>query len=513
MWKDAIEDFTNRLPVLNEDLLLRFRKEGMDSMVRVLDQTFRDSLSLFKGSVEYRGYRVLGPIEASAWRIRESVKKGKVSVAHNSRTLVEFMFRIDDLDYPMHIQLPFVEDGCVWLEGGRFFPLFTLIERMVHVSVDEQRVDIKVDRLLMVFRKSKSFALKSEEDHILREVCITAKLHLSRRASRSEICPLLLYHLVDYGMEALKYYGFADGDLELTDKVRKHQDFVHFKIGPGYIRVRKSKLQTLSRKRVVIALSRILNGSPNWFEEINQSQNMFLKFILGKFTAPTNMSRTPPTMIKHAEDHLLVYRILLDAGSRITFNRAGWECESISDLLYIVHENMDEWLMREPRNLYTKKIAAMEVTLAPLIVKINKTQYESLDKRSKLVDPTSFRKHTRSVSSMQPRWFLEAETFRAEPDIVNSNWLMSIGLKEIRKLDNSGFNTGKGKKGGQGKGTKTPTHLLISHPSWLPILSLYALPSSKPVITGSVNSFLHVDEDGQFIVPQDLKEKIKHVFD
>ena len=54
--------------------------------------------------------------------------------------------------------------------------------------------------------------------------------------------------------------------------------------------------------------------------------------------------------------------------------------------------------------------------------------------------------------------------------------------------------------------SKTPLHLLKAHPSHLIVTSILDIPSSSPIVTGSLNPYAQIDEDGNIVEPEYAKE-------
>ena len=86
---------------------------------------------------------------------------------------------------------------------------------------------------------------------------------------------------------------------------------------------------------------------------------------------------------------------------------------------------------------------------------------------------------------------------------------MSVGAKRFLSLDSI---ESQGRGSGKRKKTKTPPHLLKSHPSQLVVTSILDIPSSNPIATGSISPYLQIDEEGNIIKP-DYADEISHAFD
>jgi len=86
--------------------------------------------------------------------------------------------------------------------------------------------------------------------------------------------------------------------------------------------------------------------------------------------------------------------------------------------------------------------------------------------------------------------------------------LLSIGLKRFLSLESIETDSCRNGK----KATKVAANLITAHPSHLSVSSVLDIPSSSPIVTGSMNPFAIIDTDGNIIVPPFAAE-IAHIYD
>ena len=110
-----------------------------------------------------------------------------------------------------------------------------------------------------------------------------------------------------------------------------------------------------------------------------------------------------------------------------------------------------------------------------------------------------------SSASQHESWLMGNNAFRANPSICNDCWMLAIGTKRFRSLENT-------ETKGSNSSQNMPVALLKAHPSQLVVESLLALPPSAPIRTGEISAFIQIDEDGNIIPPKWAKE-LDHVFD
>jgi hypothetical protein len=61
-------------------------------------------------------------------------------------------------------------------------------------------------------------------------------------------------------------------------------------------------------------------------------------------------------------------------------------------------------------------------------------------------------------------------------------------------------------KGRKASKSKTPLHLLKAHSSHMVVTSILDIPTSSPIVTGSLNPYAKIDADGNIIEPEYSKE-------
>lgn len=504
--QNMLNTAAEHLPQFNDYLISRFRPEKLDGMVQYLDKHLSNMVRVLSG-VEYMGYRELTPLEAATWRINESTDKKKVKVNWSSSRVIQYAFRMDDRDYHMYVQLPYMDEseGAIIYNDTRYYPMFILAERLVRPF--KGYITIKLAQAALKFYRSQKHTVKTTDGQVIKEFNITARIH--HGTSSKEPPPLILYHLCQFGYkETLKKYGISPDDMQVVDNSEKAQEgYVYFqlpeekflKVADRLIQQKQDRGDLKNNQRIIIGLLKCLKVWPRYNISDVYSPDTGLWFIiLGKYIRKAGTD--PGNLIKYARDHWMMYKVFLDPTTQENFRKAGFPCEDEADLLFHVFRNIDQWLIEEPSNLYGKVIGLMELTIAPFINKLSRELYSIVDpKKKREIQPEDVKKFVNRTSSENPLWF--SSVCRANPDMIHDNWLVQIGLKSRREFKNESSSNKKG----------TTMEMLISHPSWLTTESILNLPSQSPVLAGEVNPFLQIDDDGVIQKPE-FADEIRDIF-
>jgi hypothetical protein len=226
--------------------------------------------------------------------------------------------------------------------------------------------------------------------------------------------------------------------------------------------------------------------------------------VLGKYTYPANTNGQ--LLYENANKHLETTKTLLDQSAKYALSTIGINASDIYDLLRIVFYNIDEWVISyNPINLFEKKIGALDRIMTPVVTLINTKLFSIINSRNEGFNENTIQKFTRSASQGE-KWMTSNQMFRAKPTKYNDNWLMTIGTKRFRSLGNAETGNGIG-------GKNISKSLLKSHYSELQVESIVALPHSSPIISGEINPYCLINEDGGILEDMELTEQTKHCYD
>ena len=511
IWKKILTDASNLLPDFNDDLLLDFRVRKINQIRNYLNDLFTESVktSTFVGKLKYIGWQELTPEERIEYINTNKILKRKIEIQKSSFELLKYNFEFEGTTYPIYIHIPYMDHGVVWLGDTQYFPLFPIIERGgLHRTAHD--VIIKVMRAPITFKRNEMFTFATDKGDVYHETIITVKIHQRKRGrggKRTDRTPVLLYHLVNHPFDqVMKMYGFDIGEIELVSSKDDAPGFSYIQIKENiFLKVADTAFGNLNKRRVIASYLYCLNEYQRFeLRELVAVETAYYKTVLGKFTYPSNSNGF--MLFDNARKHLKTTDTLLDPPAQYQLSQIGINVNNIYELLLVAFFNIDQWIVGyNPTNLYEKKIGALDQIMAPLVAIINNKLFQLINKENEGITQESVKKFTASASQFES-WMMGNQMFRANPTICNDNWLLAIGASKFRSLENTET------KSSPSGGRNMPVALLKAHPSQLVVESILTLPPSNPIVGGSINVFLKIDEDGNIIRP-DWADELEHVFD
>lgn len=506
MWGRVLERLADTtLPQFNSKLITEFRGSKISQMANYLDSHFTTTIGLFHGKLKYEGFAILSPLEAAKWKILNSINNGKVKVNRSTMMVVQYKFDMEGMKYYIYQMLPFVTDGYILIDDVKYFPFFTIVERLVHRH--ESHVVIKPSGSPLLFYRDKRMRIVSVDNRMFHEHSISALIHcgINRRGPR-EYPPIYLYHLVEHGfVKTLKLYGIDPKEFSLVSECKMEQDYTYFRLRHDiHVRVRDDLLKNMNIIRFLIGIHRMFNMWKHYtLQDVYSPSGTIFKVILGKYT--NRSCNDPINLRKYTESHLDAYNCMFDPTTRINWHRAGYtSCNTMSDLLLIVINEIDKWLIQHPTDLYNKKIGSLEAAASSLIEVINKAQYSSVQASTREIRHENIRTFVNHVTNKNPNRY--KEVCRPNPTIIHNNYLITFGVKSTRTLQTE---TSSIARGGS---VAEPMALLVSHPSHLVVESLLSYPSQDPIKSSTLNPYLMVDDDGNIIKPA-WADELSDVYD
>lgn len=511
--RDILTTSSNLLPDFNDKLLLEFRNNKIGKIKQYLNDLFGESVKLLNGRLKYVGYAELSPDERLEYIKSNVILNNKVEIQKSSFELVRYIFEFEGCQHFLYVHVPYLEHGSVWLGDTQYFPMFPIVERGgLHRT--QKSIIIKVMRAPLTFKRVKTYTFGTDKGKLYKDiVVVTVKIHqrkTGRGSKRSDLTPLILYHLVKAPFyNVMKMYGLNEGDITLTNKYTPCDEYEYIKIKEDiFIKLKTGILDNPYNQRLIASYLVCLENYPRFeLRELTAAHAAYYKTVLGKYTYPNLQNATQ--LHTNAQKHLETTDSLLDPPAQHQLSQIGIHATNIYELLLHVFFNIDMWIVDyNPIDLYDKKIGALDQIMAPLVSTINSKLFKLINNKDKELEQETIKRFV-TTASRHEGWLLGNPAFRANPTIYNDNWLITIGSKRFRSLENTETT------GSMGKGKKKkniPMALLKAHPSHMVVESILALPASSPVITGEINPYCQIDEDGNIIKPVWANE-IAHVFD
>ena len=496
------------LPDFNDDFLLHFREDSIKKIPDYLDVMFRESTKLFKGRLRYIGYQRLTPDERIKYICNNTILKKKIQIQKSSFEQLKFIFEFENVEYPLHISIPYLDHGAVILSDTQYFPMFAIVERGGLHRIQDGLI-IKVMRAPLTFRRSEQFVFTTTDGKVYREIVPTVKIHQGKRGrgKKAGVTPIILYHLVELSFEhTMQYYGFQPGEISLVPMTERSDDYSYIEIRDDiYLKVHNSCFDDLFKRRVIASYLMCLTEYTRFgLRDLIATHPVYYKTVLGKYTYPSTTNAQ--LLYDNAEKHLETTATLLDPPAQYQLSTIGIQVNGIYELLREVFFNIDRWIVSyEPTNLFSKKIGSLSQLMAPLVSSINTKLFGVINAKNEGLTHDTVKRFV-TTASQGENWMMANSVFRANPTICNDNSLLTVLTKRFRSLENTETKSTTG-------GRNMPVALLKAHPSQLVVESILALPPSAPVVSGEINPMVQVDMDTGFFIVPDWYKEISHVFD
>jgi hypothetical protein len=465
--------------------------------MRTLESKFGEAAKIFR----YDKPVELTPEERLEF-LRNEVKYNRTfDIRMTNVRTVRYDFLFNDERVSMYIDLPLMVNHSVTLNSVDYYPLFAVVE-VGGMSLDKDRITLRVMRANLKFFRSdrQSQTVVSMDGSMFRETNLTCKLHLKSRNHP----PIILYLLAKHGFDkTMDLLGFK-GKIQLVDTYDVNSDKYQFiRANDGvYIRVDKDVFEHQHVRRILASLT-VVYKILRRFDLQSALSGFYYRTALGKLTfpsAPNNVLRE-----KNAVEHLNMNESILDEPSLENFRSIGLNVNTIDDLVIEMFNNIDVYLASSRLNdLYNKKLASLDKLVAELIERFNLKLFNQII-NSKPGLTLNAVKNLMFCAGQQCKWMIGSQLFRAMPTIINDNALLTITGKRFRAFGNIEMSK-------TAKRSKMPIEHLKSHPSSLIVESIQTVPTSG-ISNGTINPYLIIDTDGKFLIDEELKKEVEHVFD
>lgn len=509
-WNMMFHAIKQELPKFNDYLLKGYREEQIKHCADYMDSVYREAVKLFNGDLVYKGYRVLSPEERIAYNLTTSVSKNRLEVQQSELQLVQYQFQFtetiqkDDGTFvkeermiPVHIYLPYLYNGSIVIRDTRYFMQLPIIERMIYRITDG--VIIKVMRSPLQFWRTTKYAYQSTSGLSFYDSLITTKVHYKRGTSntaKNQQTPLLLYLLSRYNFLHLvtNIFGLSSEMIRFTTEDDPHDpNYLYFACGENiYLRVDKDNVMPdITFRRFVASLLYIVKSAKRFNIEDLYNQT-FYKTILGKslYGASTKDSLAA----NHAESDLRSLQSYLDIHTKQNLELLHIYCNDIFDLFVTVFFNIDSWLLDySPNDLFAKRLGGIELLLMGSVKNTFTRFYETLRKNKTIT--TSNIQTMLKMDSMAIAKIHMVPCISSNTSLYNDNTLISTLIKKIRLIS-----TQENRRSKKTNLISAKEH--IFHPSFLAIESVLAISSSSPGISGDINPFAVIDNNGSFLKDQ-----------
>lgn len=500
------------LPPFNNKLLIDFKKNGVDVMPKFIDTLFKECIRLNEESKEdedseytpifYRGYRRLTPEEGVKALLGKAGYFSNVQISDFNWNLYAYMFEFEGEIFESQIFIPYTQQGAIIIGGTRYTPKFAIVEKGIHHT--SYGILIKVMRAFIHFARIKSrHSFKTTDGDVYSDHIITVKAHNKLKGSTWP--PLILYHLADRGfLHTIREFGFTPSEIKfvpnLPSSKQQLQLYKYFECNVNVmLQVKHEVFNDPHKRRFVISLLEIMNKHKDYrLENIVGDKTGYYQFNLGIWIG----GKTTHERITRSADHLSSVRSFLDPLSQYLLNRIGFDTTSIFTIFKHVFYNLVTWTNQyTPGNLFNKAFSMTDYLFADLVNRTFVAIYASRQARKKknkakmIVDILVKRGSPTYIRTVLGRHVM----FDRAPSDYNGNSLLVDGLTKIRSTMGADAKS-------RGAKHNLPESEMVVTPSVAVVESITAYPSSNPIVGGSINPYLEIDDDGFIVLPQWLKE-------
>ena len=491
-WDDCVASVRADLPQFNNKLLIDYPKAQINSAPEFMDNVFKESVRFLAINVpvEYKGYRILRPQEQIQYLLGSSIMKHKVNIRKSELQLVEYKFVSEGREIDVHLYLPYLYNNVITIDDTKYAPLNNIIDKFIVRS--QNKIIIRVMKIVMQFWRNKQYRFRDVDGENYNEVLVTVVAINNHRKKSSFEWTVVLYLLAEFGFKEAMRRLFSD--LTFVSEAKLHdEDFQYFEIIEGiYLKATRKRMKSeMTYRRVVAA---ILYSLLNFKDCIISIQDLYDPFVYRAIFGKIWKGKDCKTALaaSHCENHLKSTRIALDETAiKNMYAEKRLMCENTFDLLTHVFFNIDDWLLvYSPNDLFEKRLSGIATLFEKVISVINNKFYKSANNKKIGAHKV---KETLRFDAMMIRNIYCLKCVQANPSAYNDNELFSKLIK--KKRPNSG-----NEKTGKKKSNNTmhdPAHQFS--PSFLAIESIWSISSSAPGVSGDINPYVEIDENGEFL--------------
>ena len=486
----AVDKF---LPDFNDELLLKRRLVTMNNSAKFFADKLEEMLDITEGRIKFVGYRTLTPQEWYNYRCGNNIPTylRVASILKSTYKVVRYTVEFEERQYNMDVTMPFMDKQhlAVFVEGNAKHPILAICERG-GMTIKDETITLAVTRARLKFERRR-VTQKLTNNMVVAGYSFMCRIHQGRRRKKStkkSFLPMLIYPFATYGVEATcEKYGFDLNKVSFKTEALTEPGYVAIKCKPKvYMHVLQDVLSSERDLSFVLTWCQIIKSGPK--REVAELMNpTTYVFLLGKqvFQPESNSAM----VISHALRHLEGCKTALGKLAHAQLEQLSIDAKDIYELLFVMWNNMGKFINQNiPANLSSKRIAGMDQMLTEIAQGLN----------SKLLAETpeklTHEKVKRIFSNIYANWVNKSPMFRSIQH-CNDNWLLAVGATRIRTIDNMDINTAS--KGAMSAGMVS----LLSHESHLFVESVSKVSHQKPIISGHINPFLTIMEDGRIVEP------------
>jgi hypothetical protein len=509
---DIIRAVGEALPTYNKYLLIDYPEQQVSSMRGFIEDTFKEAIRRFDGMVIYRGCRTLSPKERVLYEVSGPRRSG-AKISKSELELFAFDFEMDGIIHTTHQYVPYLKENQLIIRDTQYGFMYAITEKVF--SRIDNGIMVRVIQKPLPFWRSRHFTLKSLTSKLLyNEFIVDTQIH-AKKPRKGISTTVVHYLLCKFGFPGvLQRFGMDMDDMHFSKTIdpldMKDYEYFYAKYikvpekrdedkNPIYLKVKRHIFDDPTRRKFV---ANILYITSKWehldVDELHSPSTSDWLVMLGEILYPSVAKLIAEN---HAITHIESIDLFLDSIVKSRLEAFGVRVESIYDLLQYIFCEIDNLLVSMiHQNLYDKRLAIVDdFLIKSFVTTIFKRAYVSSQKLDRFKSD-SLKKYCNipAYDSVRNLGGI-ANISMIGTSIINANMLLSFSTRKIR-MNGALRNPSPNLKARDAR----------FHGSIPVVETMVGFSGKSPGITGTINPFLTISEDGSIIIP-DYAEDINKI--
>jgi hypothetical protein len=495
----------NKIPHFNQHLLKDYTRSEVNDSDKIVGVILSEAIKLFGGEITYEGFRTVLPEE----RVEFELQSGGVRIATSELALIAYQFASKGKRYETFIYVPYMKDDAITIKSTKYHVQRTIMEKVF--SKTNEGISIKVIRSPIKFDRIKICRYTSAVDEsFIADFPITCNIHRRPKTKKRNAIDTSVFHylLCQFGYaETILRFKLNPDDFKFVDQIYNDtEEFDYFvakklpknkTLSDIYLRVRKSlihneNLGSLVVKLIVNILYILTAFDRHTIDDLYNPTGAAFRIMLGRI-----VYRGEPIediqYKSHADIHMISVNTYLDPLTRKRLHDSGIHISDIYDLFQYIFTEIDSITLNSTHsNLYDRRIDIIHSILVTTIGRNIFIKFYNETKTRRKLDERDIGNILKFNPMMISTIWKASKNIISEGSAYGDNWLLSFGISKTRQ-------TGNGN-------ASIMAYEHNFHPSMAVVESVGTFSKSSPGITGSVNPFIKIDENGTIIRPDDADE-------
>jgi hypothetical protein len=384
-------------PPMNRDIVDGLAMIHVPLMEDYINNIFRSVARDFPPGLEYCGYERCTPVEEFMEETKKHTKKPTFNLAKSDFYMVKYFFRFEGEDLPpRYLYLPFVSSaGTIVISGSRYAITPVLSDKVISKCADNVfvrlnkakltimsvRHEIVIDDVIVIVQNTHStfYNLKNnrKQEKLVKAECVLVHYLLCKHGF-SEMFRLYAGTVPVIGYEEINSNTYPPSDWVICKSTRSAPKG----FGRGFYPASKIRLAIRrdafnnNVKSYVSGFFYVVDHFParilKEYVDNTRLWMVLLGYIL--FSKSNGEGKLYDDVVEHFQSlSEYVDIIMVDQLKEI-----GLDCKDIYQLLAVVIENFDQWLLgssEKVSSMYDKEMSILYYLSEAIIISINKLHY------------------------------------------------------------------------------------------------------------------------------------------